>query len=342
MARPIGKLIDELYSAVEGFVQRAFDAANERINALERRLKEIPAGPAGKDGAPGRDGVDGKEGAPGRAGVDGKDGAQGKDGRDGVDGKDGAPGKDGRDGIDGKPGPVGLNGDKGEKGDSGKDGAQGKDGAPGKDGRNGIDGKDGAPGRDGKDGEFGKRGEKGEPGRDGREGKDGRDGKDGINGKDGAPGKDALEIEILPAINQERVYARGTWARHDAGIWRAVRETSGLDGWECFVPGVAAHEVEQVSERNFAVKLRLSGGDWLVKSFAIPVVIDRGVYQSGTKYQKGDGVTFGGSFWIAQMDEPTFDPGYPGSTQWRLAVKRGRDGKDAAAKPEKKEPVKLR
>ena len=42
-------------------------------------------------------------------------------------------------------------------------------------------------------------------------------------------------------------------------------------------------------------------------------------------YAKGDGVTFGGSLFIAQTDAPA---GKPEETpDWRLAVKRGREGK---------------
>jgi hypothetical protein len=43
-------------------------------------------------------------------------------------------------------------------------------------------------------------------------------------------------------------------------------------------------------------------------------------------YRKGDGVTWGGSFWIAQKDAPEGRPGL--SDDWRLAVKKGRDGRD--------------
>jgi hypothetical protein len=59
---------------------------------------------------------------------------------------------------------------------------------------------------------------------------------------------------------------------------------------------------------------------------------DQGVWREGTAYVKGDGVTFGGSFFIAQRT----DPGKPEvGDGWRLAVKRGRDGqagKDLTAK----------
>jgi hypothetical protein len=52
--------------------------------------------------------------------------------------------------------------------------------------------------------------------------------------------------------------------------------------------------------------------------------LDRGVWRPELIYVKGDGVSFGGSFFIAQRD----DPGKPEvGDGWRLAVKRGRDGK---------------
>jgi hypothetical protein len=66
-----------------------------------------------------------------------------------------------------------------------------------------------------------------------------------------------------------------------------------------------------------------------VKEFPIvlPIVVDRGVFKPGTTYEKGDGITWGGSFWIAQRSteaKPEVDD------SWRLSVKRGRDGKDGA------------
>jgi hypothetical protein len=52
-----------------------------------------------------------------------------------------------------------------------------------------------------------------------------------------------------------------------------------------------------------------------------------GVYQRAAEYQRGDAVTADGSLFIALTDNPQGDPG--GSNDWQLAVKRGRDGKDA-------------
>jgi hypothetical protein len=37
----LAKALDGLYEAVEGFVQRAFDSANDRTAALEKRVGEI-------------------------------------------------------------------------------------------------------------------------------------------------------------------------------------------------------------------------------------------------------------------------------------------------------------
>lgn len=68
------------------------------------------------------------------------------------------------------------------------------------------------------------------------------------------------------------------------------------------------------------------GDDIRVVRHVLPIVIDRGVWKD-TFYLKGDGVTWAGSFWIAQYD--TSDKPET-SKAWRLAVKRGRDGKDGS------------
>jgi hypothetical protein len=61
----------------------------------------------------------------------------------------------------------------------------------------------------------------------------------------------------------------------------------------------------------------------------LPIVIDRGIFKQGEAYVRGDGVSYAGSFWIAQKDAPEGKPD-DGSGGWRLAVKRGRDGRDKA------------
>lgn len=59
--------------------------------------------------------------------------------------------------------------------------------------------------------------------------------------------------------------------------------------------------------------------------------LDKGVFKDGQDYETGDGVTWGGSYWLAQ--EATKERPGEGSTAWRLAVKRGANGKDADPAP---------
>ncbi len=79
-----------------------------------------------------------------------------------------------------------------------------------------------------------------------------------------------------------------------------------------------------------SVSFKFTRGDQ-VKEFPLtmPIVIDRGVFVQGKEYEPGDGVTWAGSFWIAQQkttDKPD------DKTSWRLAVKKGRDGRDGVMK----------
>lgn len=75
------------------------------------------------------------------------------------------------------------------------------------------------------------------------------------------------------------------------------------------------------------VTLSLRAGDVVVeKALRLPTIIDRGVFGHDKAYDQGDGVTYGGCFWIAQKDSPEGVPG--GGPDWRLAVKKGRDGRD--------------
>jgi hypothetical protein len=70
-----------------------------------------------------------------------------------------------------------------------------------------------------------------------------------------------------------------------------------------------------------------SGDDEYVHEMHFPVVLYRDVYVEGQEYAAGDAVTWGGSLWIAQRDTSGKPDG--ADSGFRLAVKRGRDGKDA-------------
>lgn len=78
-------------------------------------------------------------------------------------------------------------------------------------------------------------------------------------------------------------------------------------------------------ERGFTIAVGV--GDRVTeKTFQVPAAIYRGVYREGGKYERGDLVTWAGSLWHCEKDTDE-KPG-DGSECWRLAVKRGRDGKD--------------
>lgn len=154
----------------------------------------------------------------------------------------------------------------------------------------------------------------------------GMDGRDGRDGRDGTDGRDAMDIDILPCIEQERSYAWGTYAHHKGGLWKAVKNTRGMDGWQCIVDGIASVEIDYDGERGVTVKTNHANGDVVSKKIEMPMILDKGVYRSTESYKKFDAVTYSGSLWIAQEDAPKGTPGTDGSG-FRLAVKAGRNAK---------------
>jgi len=215
----------------------------------------------------------------------------------GLDGKDGAPGERGLDGAPGRDGVDGAPGPPGRDGAKGPDGVAGRDGLDGKDGRDGVDGAPGAPGRDGA------KGLDGVAGRDGLDGKDGRDGLPGVPGRDGEKGLDG---------------ANGRDGANGA-------DGLGFDDM-----------TEELADDGRTIIRRYSSGD-RVKEFrhTFSVVLDRGVFSAGKSYEPGDAVTWGGSLFIAQK-ATSAKPGEASdaSRAWRLAVKRGGDGKQGPAGPQ--------
>lgn len=100
-----------------------------------------------------------------------------------------------------------------------------------------------------------------------------------------------------------------------------VAGSNGKDGRDGL--GFDDLSIEKTGDRTFLIKF--VRGD-VVKEFPIdmPVVIDRGVWREGA-FKAGDGVTLGGSYWIAQRDTEARPETSP---DWRLAVKRGQNGRD--------------
>lgn len=300
------QLAGEIIESVKRLVERSSVALIKRIEALETRQV--------RDG---KDGVDGKDGAPG---PQGEKGSPGERGEKGEVGERGEKGEAGQPGPQGEKGEVGAPGDRGEKGDAGEKGADGIAGERGEPGPAGPVGERGAAGLDGKDGAPGARGEKGDKGVDGK------------NGVDGL----AIRPEI--GIDTTRSYREGIWASYRGGLVRAMRDTHPLEGltlegagWAVMVDGLAGIEVAQFGERAFDVSILRTSGAKEAAHFSMPVMIHRGVYKDGQEYVKGDVVTWAGSQWHCEVEKTTAKPD-DGSGDWKLVVKRGRDGKDGKDK----------
>jgi hypothetical protein len=188
-------------------------------------------------------------------------------------------------------------------------------------------------------------GRDGVDGQNGLDGAQGEKGADGVNGQDGIDGRDALQIDILAEINPSKSYARGTYAQHDGGVFKASRTTDPLEGaeahragWDVVLRGVAGVEVHTLDENTLAIKTRMTGGTDHITKVEIPTLIYKGVWQAG-EYKRGATVTWGGSLWHCNKTTDT-KPG--DSADWTLAAKRGRDGKDLAkAAPVESKPVYL-
>jgi integrin beta 3 len=157
----------------------------------------------------------------------------------------------------------------------------------------GPPGETGPEGKRGLTGERGEKGERGEAGKPGATGPVGLDGKNGERGAKGEPGRNASDLTYLEERGVEQV-------------WRALKTAT-------------------FTTPDGGRTLRWAIGD-IVHEIKTAIVLDRGVWKEGAAYVAGDGVTLGGSFFIAQA-ATTAKPGK--SDEWRLAVKRGNDGRDA-------------
>lgn len=310
----------------------------------------------GKDGRDGVDGKDGAMGADGRDGIDGAAGQPGMDGKDGADGKSVDAGavavmirdqieeagiaemiqkavdaiprpKDGKDGADGRDGEKGAPGERGEQGEAGAPGADGKDGRDGVDGQNGKDGADGAPGRDGIDGKDGAQGERGLTGEKGERGDRGEAGLPGERGEKGADGKDGVGLADAFIDDENRLVLTMTDGR--VKTMKCVVGKSGADGapgsdGRDGKDGLGFEDLHVAYDGRRSFKIKFERGDQVKEyAFKLPTMLDCGTFELGKRYDAGDGVTHGGSYWIATKDGVTEKPGE--GDGWRLAVKKGKD-----------------
>ena len=173
-----------------------------------------------------------------------------------------------------------------------------------KDGRDGVDGKDGDPGPQGPQGIPGSIGPIGEKGMEGPSGRDGRDGLPGVPGPMGEKGLDGRD---------------------------GINGKDGIDGLHG-KDGLGFDDLDVVFDQDQGYSLQFRQGE-RVKDIPVPFQWDAGTYAFGRLYPKGACVTDRGGYWIAQEPTRSRPPklGEPrlASCAWRLAVKPGRDGKDA-------------
>jgi hypothetical protein len=159
-----------------------------------------------------------------------------------------------------------------------------------------------------------------EKGDKGDAGEAGRDGADGQNGSDGRGVKDLLidrDGQLIATMDDGEMKTLGPIIGKDGEPGK-----DGRDGFKLEDFDVRVLDDDRTVELAFKSETHEH-----IATLKWPTVIDRGVYKAGETYQAGDGVTWGGSFWIAQKE--TAAKPDTAESGFRLAVKRGRDGKDA-------------
>lgn len=213
--------------------------------------------------------------------------------------------------------------EKGEAGERGADGPQGQAGPEGPAGPQGLPGVIGAMGPEGPPGSPGAAGELGPPGADGAPGQRGQQGPDGKCGPPGAQGQPGFRGEKGDPGRD------GRDAANLAILFKHIDEqiTAGL-------AGISFTSADGGRTLNAAL-----GGD-NCGEIKTGIPLDAGVWTEERAYVVGDTVSHGGSMWIAQK-ATSEKPGR--SDDWRLAVKRGADGRDF--RPEDKrtpEPVRFK
>lgn len=300
---------DAGFEAVKSYVDDAFAAFEARIKAIEAR--EPMMGPAG------RDGIDGKDADPdpiADAVLERVLAAM----RDIPAPKDGAPGERGADGKDAdmsrvealeaqvaellaREMPVPVKGDPGEPG---------------------------LPGRDGKDADpaliealvLEKLAEAVSALPAPKNGEKGADGRDGVGVAGAVIDRDGALVLTLSDGTQRNLGP--VVGRDGAQGERGERGADGKDGQD----GIGFDDMTFEVRDEACYLVWEKGGT--VKEARLPIPIDRGVWKDGAEYYRGNGVSWGGSFWLAQKDNPAGKPDSPNS-DWRLATKRGQNAKGA-------------
>lgn len=144
--------------------------------------------------------------------------------------------------------------------------------------------------------------------------------RDGRDGKDGEHGRDAAQIQILTVVDETRTYPRGSFAHLRGGLFQSDGQE-----WKCIVDGIADVDTEEIDDRHFAIVHRMSSGKIVRKVLHHDAMIYHDVWKPEQEYVRGDTATWDGSMWVARKTTK-LKPG-DSNDDWRLAVKRGRNGK---------------
>jgi hypothetical protein len=342
----------EFGKSMAAIVKDATSPLLERIQRLEARQLE-----RGEKGDPGPQGDPGVKGDPGDRGQDGERGEKGDQGERGPQGEKGDPGKDAE--------PVSVSdvarallSDDGLKALVDLHVAEAvAESLPDAVAKH----FEANPVRDGKDGEPGAKGDKGDTGEKGDPGRNGADAvvtpevvraallsdetllDEAIRRSSSAvrdcvekwlaehPPKDGKDgVGIAGAVvnrSGELVVTTSDGRAHNLGMVVGKDGEKGEPGADGF--GFDDMDFEYDGERALTVRYR-KGEREVVRKFDLPIVISRGYYRAGEKYQKHDSVSSGGSTWIATEDtsERPDTKGAP----WVLSAKAGRDGRNGIDK----------
>jgi hypothetical protein len=158
----------------------------------------------------------------------------------------------------------------------------------------------------------GEKGDAGSPGENGRDGADGKDGEDGRGVKDLLIDRDG---NLIATMDDGATKSLGLIIGKDGAPGKDGKDGFGFEDLDACVLD---------DDRTIELSFR-RGDEEKAFTFKWPTVIYRSVFKEGEQYQQGDMVTWGGSLW--HCDKAT--TAKPGTEDWTLAAKKGRDGKDA-------------
>jgi hypothetical protein len=163
-------------------------------------------------------------------------------------------------------------------------------------------------------------------------GLDGAPGAPGPAGRDGALG---VPVPWAPGIK----HLHGDLTVHRGGLFVALTDTTTQPGepgseWRCVLAGLASVDVASDGD-SFNIEAKLSDGTVRRAQARLPGVRYKGVFSPDEKYDAGDACTQQGSVWIATESGSKLGTPGVGASGWKLAVKRGVDGRDVKPVPER-------